>query len=107
VLGLAVQQPAVEQQLGHALGNAATAANPDELAAKANRAAGGAALGSWSLFVALVLPLGAAIAGGAIAAGRERRVAGVANERELRRRRPMVSAPVRTGELPNQPLPSA
>ena len=60
---------------GNAIDNATN--NPQQLAAKTSEAAHDAGLGSWGIFLALMLPLGAAIGGGAVGAGRERRVFGL------------------------------
>jgi hypothetical protein len=99
------QQPGVQQQIGNAIGNVTS--NPQQLAAKADRAAGGAAIGGWGLFAMLLLPMLAAIGGGAIASGRERRAGGLVPERATRKRKPVVTSPTRTGDLPTQPLPIA
>jgi hypothetical protein len=98
------QQPGVQQQIGNAIDQATD--NPQQLAAKTNEAAHGAGLGSWGLFIVLIVPLGAAIGGGAWAAGRERRVAGLPDERALRHRKPIVTAPAHTAEMPTRPIPS-
>lgn len=103
-VGDQAQQPGVEQKIGNVIGQATD--NTQQLAAKGNEAAHGAGLGSWGLFVALMLPLGTAIGGGAWAAGRERHVAGLPDERTLRHRKPIVTAPTRTAEVPTRPLPS-
>ena len=98
------QQPGVQQQIGNAIDQATN--KPQELAAKTSAAAHGAGLGSWGLFVALMLPLGAAIGGGAWAAGRERHVAGLPDERALRHRKAIVVTPTHTAEIPTRPIPS-
>ncbi|MDB4968615.1 MAG: hypothetical protein JWN44_4304 [Myxococcales bacterium] len=99
----AAQQPGMQQKLGNALDSAT--ANPQQLAAKADQAASGAAMGTWGMLAALLLPLFAAIGGGVVGAGRERRVIGLPAERELRRRKPVVVSPSRH-EVPTHPLPS-
>ena len=98
------QQGGVQQQIGNAVDQATR--NPEQLAAKTSEAAHGAGLGSWGLFIALILPLGAAIGGGAWAAGRERHVAGLPDERTLRHRKPVVTTPAHTAEIPTRPIPS-
>jgi hypothetical protein len=100
----AQQQGGVQQQIGNAVGNIRQ--NPQELAAKANQAAGGAAIGSWGMFLALVLPLGAAIGGGAWASGRERHVVGLTGDRREPHRRAAVTSPTHTGDVPTRPIPS-
>ena len=65
-----------------------------------------AAIGSWVLFAALVLPLCASVVGGIIGAARERSVVGLGGERALGRR-PIVAKRERPVELPTPqpPLP--
>jgi hypothetical protein len=64
-----------------------------------------AAIGSWSLFAALLLPLLAAIAGGAMGAKRERRVVGLAPapRREIRSHKVVTPEPPRRGDVPPVP----
>jgi len=100
----AQQQGGVQQQIGNAVGDIKS--QSQEIAAKANQAAGGAAIGGWSLFAALLLPLGGALAGGAVAAGRTRRAVGLIDERRAVRRRVVTGPPSRRDELPTEPLPS-
>jgi hypothetical protein len=99
-IGEKAQQPNVQQQVGNAIDNAK--ANPQQLAARADQAASGAAVGTWGMFAALVLPLLAAIVGGVIGAARERRIIGLPKEREMRRREPRVVSP----SGPAHPIPT-
>lgn len=65
-----------------------------------------AAIGTWGMFAAMVVPLVCAIGGGALAAARERRNAGFAGEPRRRlRRRPIVRTPTRSTELSDGTLP--
>jgi hypothetical protein len=99
------QQPSIRQQIGSALGNAT--ANPRELAATADRAATGAAIGGWSLFAALLLPMVASLLGGFAASGVERRAGRLPKESSRRRREAMATpAPRATPTTPTEPLPS-
>ncbi|MCU1280795.1 MAG: hypothetical protein JWM53_4341 [bacterium] len=61
------------------------------------------AVGAWGTFAAMLVPLLAAVAGGIVGAARERRVAGLVDERTARRRRPIVTSPQHTGEVPVRP----
>lgn len=63
----------------------------------------GAEFGAWGTFAALLVPLLAALGGGAVGVTRERRAAGLVDERAARRRRPVVSSPQHTGDLPTRP----
>jgi hypothetical protein len=63
----------------------------------------GAELRAWGTFAGLLVPLFAAVAGGALAASRERRIAGLVDERAARRRRPIVTSPRHTGDAPLRP----
>jgi hypothetical protein len=68
---------------------------------------GSAAIGTWGMFAAMLLPLLAAIGGGALAAGRERRNAGLAGDPRRRlRRRPIVRTPPRSSEVSDGTLPA-
>ena len=53
----------------------------------------GAEIGAWGTFVALLLPLLAAVAGGILGASRERRAAGLVDVPAAPRRRPIVTSP--------------
>ncbi|HEX6837838.1 MAG TPA: hypothetical protein VF334_14760 [Polyangia bacterium] len=61
------------------------------------------AAGAWGSFLALLVALVAAIVGGLLGVSRERRVAGLVAERVARRRRPIVTSPQHTGDLPLRP----
>jgi hypothetical protein len=81
-------------------------ANASRLSDGAFEAVHHAGLGSWGMFLALMLPLFAAIGGGAVAAGRERRVVGLPDERARRSRKPMVASPRHTAQVPTRPIPA-
>lgn len=61
------------------------------------------AAGAWGSFIALAVALVAAIGGGLVGVLRERRVAGLVAERVARRRRPIVTSPKHTGDMPIRP----
>jgi hypothetical protein len=96
----------VQQQIDKAAGN--LSANSQQLAAKANQAASGAAIGSWGVFAMMLLPMLAALGGGVFGTNRERRASGLAQESPRPgRRRAVVTSPRTHGrDVPTQPLPS-
>ena len=69
-----VTRDELKQQAGRAAAEARGKVNAPETAARVDRAAAGAAVGSWGLFVAMLLSLVSALFGGAAAAGSEEHV---------------------------------
>ncbi len=65
----------------------------------------GAEVSAWGAFAALLLPMLAAMGGGVLGVSRERRVVGLATEHEMRHRRPIVTSPQHTGDIPPRPVP--
>lgn len=94
---------------GAAIGVLGDGALGDDTSGPAASQHRGAEVGAWGAFAALFLPMLAAIGGGVLGVGRERRVAGLRLEREARRRRPIVTSPQHTGDVPppRTPLPQA